>query len=103
MCVDEIDGAVAAQGQACQKRASGLGARQVRPVRESDLPRPWRAWGHPWTTGIVLAGSLAFLGGSVAGDTRNSLISLGCIVLSAPLFYLFRAPTGATSPPPPPE
>lgn len=71
--------------------------------REPDLPRPYRAWGHPWTTGIVLAGSLAFLGGAVAGDTRNSLISLACIVLSAPLFYLFRAPPGATSPPPPPE
>ena len=70
--------------------------------REPDLPRPWRAWGHPWTTGIVLAGSFAFLGGAVAGDTRNSLISLGCIVLSVPLFYLFRAPAGTTSPPPPP-
>ena len=71
--------------------------------REPDLPRPWRAWGHPWTTGIVLAGSFAFLGGAVAGDTRNSLISLGCIVASVPIFYLFRAPAGATSPPPPPE
>ena len=70
--------------------------------REPNLPRPWRAWGHPWTTGIVLAGSLAFLGGVVAGDTRNSLISLACIVASIPLFYLFRVPPGATSPPPPP-
>jgi amino acid transporter len=70
--------------------------------KRSPTCRALAAWGHPWTTGIVPAGSLAFLGGSVAGDTRNSLISLACIVLSAPLFYLFRAPTGATSPPPPP-
>ena len=34
--------------------------------REPDLPRPWLAWGHPWSTGIVLAGSLAFLGRLVA-------------------------------------
>ncbi len=59
--------------------------------REPDLPRPWLAWGHPWSTGIVLAGSLAFLAGSVATDTRNSLVALACLVLSVPLFYLFRA------------
>jgi APA family basic amino acid/polyamine antiporter len=60
--------------------------------REPDLPRPWRAWGHPWSTGILVAGSLAFLAGSVAADTRNSLVALACLVLSVPLFYLFRAP-----------
>ena len=71
--------------------------------REPGLPRPWRAWGHPWSTGIVLAGSLAFLAGSVAGDTRNSVIALVSIIASVPLFYLFRAPAPATSPPPPRE
>ncbi len=70
--------------------------------REPGLPRPWRAWGHPWTTGAVLAGSLAFLGGAVASDTRNSIVALACIVASVPLFYLFRGDAGVTSPPPPP-
>jgi APA family basic amino acid/polyamine antiporter len=53
---------------------------------EPDTPRPYRAWGHPWTTGLALAGYLAFLVGQVVGDTRNSLWSLGLLALSWPVF-----------------
>jgi APA family basic amino acid/polyamine antiporter len=54
--------------------------------REPDAPRPYRARGHPWTTGLVLAGSLAFLAGAVVQDTRNSLVALGLLVVSYPVF-----------------
>ncbi|PYT04262.1 MAG: APC family permease, partial [Acidobacteria bacterium] len=40
--------------------------------REPDRPRPYRAWGYPWTTGFSLLGSIAFLGGAITSDTRNS-------------------------------
>jgi APA family basic amino acid/polyamine antiporter len=56
--------------------------------REPDTPRPYRAWGYPWTTGIALAGSVAFLAGQCLGDTRNSLWSLGLLALSYPVYRL---------------
>ena len=36
------------------------------------MPRPFRAWGYPWSAGIVLAGAAVFLAGAVAGDTVNA-------------------------------
>ena len=56
--------------------------------REPAAPRPYRAWGYPWTTGIALVGSLAFLGAALVGDTRNSLVALGLLVLSYPAYRL---------------
>ena len=40
--------------------------------REPDKERPYRAWGYPWTTGLALVGSVLFLVGAIASDTRNS-------------------------------
>jgi basic amino acid/polyamine antiporter, APA family len=57
-------------------------------AREPDAPRPFKAWGHPWTTWGVLAVSIVFLIGAVAGDTRNSLYSIGLLVLSWPIYRL---------------
>ena len=54
--------------------------------REPDAPRPFRAWGHPWTTGFVLLASIALLGGAVAADTWNSLASIALLLISYPLF-----------------
>ena len=56
--------------------------------REPDAPRPYRAWGYPWTTGIALVGSLAFLAAALVGDTQNSLVALGLLVLSYPVYRL---------------
>lgn len=58
--------------------------------REPDAPRPWRARGHPWTTGLALVGSLAFLGGVVAADVRNGLIALGLVVASGPVWWVVK-------------
>jgi len=58
--------------------------------REPDAPRPYRAWGHPWTTGLVLAGSIAFLVAAIASDTRNSLYALILLVTSYPVFLVMR-------------
>jgi basic amino acid/polyamine antiporter, APA family len=56
--------------------------------REPDAPRPYRAWGYPWTTSAALVGSLAFLAGAVAGDTRNSVYALGLLAASYPVYRL---------------
>ncbi|MDT7807917.1 MAG: basic amino acid/polyamine antiporter, family [Acidobacteriota bacterium] len=58
--------------------------------REPDTPRPYRAWGYPVTTALALAGSVAFLAGSVASDTENSLYALLLLAASYPVFIIFR-------------
>ncbi|HYV03598.1 MAG TPA: amino acid permease, partial [Blastocatellia bacterium] len=54
--------------------------------REPDRPRPYRAWGYPWTTGLTLLGSIGFLAGAVASDTRNSLYALLLLAASYPTY-----------------
>jgi APA family basic amino acid/polyamine antiporter len=56
--------------------------------REPDAPRPFHAWGYPWSVALVLAGAVAFLVGAVVGDTINAagaliLIALGLLVRTA--------------------
>ena len=58
--------------------------------REPDAPRPFRAVGHPWTTGLVLVLSIGFLAGAFLTDTRNSVYSLVLLALSWPLFLALR-------------
>jgi len=53
-----------------------------------ELPRPFRAWGYPWSTLLVLAGSLLFLAWAVKSDIRNSLIALCILAASVPV-YIF--------------
>ncbi len=42
-------------------------------VREPDMPRPFRAWGYPLTTGLVLVGSLLFLIAAIHDDHATAL------------------------------
>jgi basic amino acid/polyamine antiporter, APA family len=58
--------------------------------REPAATRPYRAWGYPWTTGLALIGSIAFLIGAVAGDTRNSVYALVLLAVSYPAFVLLK-------------
>jgi APA family basic amino acid/polyamine antiporter len=59
--------------------------------REPETPRPYRAWGHPWTTGAALAGSFAYLAGVTLSDWETSRISLIILALSYPAYRLIRA------------
>lgn len=58
--------------------------------REPQRPRPYRAWGYPWTTALALIGSVVFLGGAVASDTRNSIYALLLLAASYPAFLLTK-------------
>jgi basic amino acid/polyamine antiporter, APA family len=58
--------------------------------REPDLPRPYRAWGYPWTTIIVLLGSIVFLAGAVISDKKHSLWALAILATSYPLYLLVK-------------
>lgn len=67
-------------------------------AREPNADRPYRAVGHPWTTGFVLLGSLAFLTSAVITDSRNSLYALGIVVASYPVFRWSRRPSPTPAP-----
>ncbi|MGH9391480.1 MAG: APC family permease [Vicinamibacteria bacterium] len=59
--------------------------------REPELPRPFRTWGYPWTTGVALAGSLLFLAGNGVSDPKNTLYAVSLIALSYPLYAILRS------------
>jgi len=61
--------------------------------REPDAPRPFLAWGYPWSVAVVLAGAVAFLVGAVIGDTANAI---GALILIA-LGLVIRTVAGLTS------
>ena len=58
--------------------------------REPDKPRPYRAWGYPWTTGVALIGSLLFLAGAIASDPTNSIYALALLAVSYPVFRVIK-------------
>ncbi|HET7503958.1 MAG TPA: APC family permease, partial [Kofleriaceae bacterium] len=49
--------------------------------REPAAERPFRAWGYPWSAGIVVAGALAFLGSAVLGDPTSTAIAVGTLAV----------------------
>jgi basic amino acid/polyamine antiporter, APA family len=58
--------------------------------REPDKPRPYRAWGYPFTPAIALAGSLLFLAGAILTNTTDSVYALLLLAVSYPVFLLSR-------------
>ncbi len=56
--------------------------------KEPDTPRPYRVPGFPFTTGLAVLGSAAFLVGSVVTDWGNSWKSLLLLALSYPAYRL---------------
>ena len=58
--------------------------------REPELPRPYRAWGHPWTTALALAASVVFLMAAVAASPRDAAWAAALLFLSWPAYLLMR-------------
>ena len=68
-------------------------------IRERGLVRPFRAWGFPWTTGLVLLGSVLFLVAAVADDPRTGVFAAVLIAISAPAsWWLNRARASTAGP-----
>jgi len=83
---------------------SGFSALFALRAREPDLPRPFKAWGYPWTNLGVLLASAAFLVATVVGDLKDALFTLVLISLSYPVYFfvarskLLRASTSDAIP-----
>jgi basic amino acid/polyamine antiporter, APA family len=58
--------------------------------KQPEMPRPYRAWGYPWTTGIALLCSVVFLVGSILTDRENAPLALAILVFSYPVFRALK-------------
>jgi APA family basic amino acid/polyamine antiporter len=58
--------------------------------KEPSMPRPYRAWGYPWTTGIALAASVLFLVGSILTDRKNAPLALAILAVSYPVYRILK-------------
>jgi basic amino acid/polyamine antiporter, APA family len=65
--------------------------------KEPNMPRPYRAWGYPYTTAVALIGSLLFLIGSILTDRDNAPLAAGMLILSYPVFRLMKFVTSVQS------
>jgi APA family basic amino acid/polyamine antiporter len=65
--------------------------------KEPDMPRPYRAWGYPWTTAIALLGSVLFLVGSIVTDRENAPLALLMLILSYPLYRILKYAAARTA------
>jgi len=58
--------------------------------KQPEMPRPYHAWGYPWTTGIALLCSVVFLVGSILTDRENAPLALAMLVFSYPVFRALK-------------
>ncbi|HTV94807.1 MAG TPA: APC family permease [Steroidobacteraceae bacterium] len=54
--------------------------------REPALPRPYRAWGYPFTTGIVCIGCVLALAAAVAQDLRSGVAAALLLAACVPVY-----------------
>ena len=54
--------------------------------REPAQERPYKAFGYPFSTALVLLGSVAFLMAAIAQDPRSGLIAAALLAGCAPLY-----------------
>jgi basic amino acid/polyamine antiporter, APA family len=59
-------------------------------LHEPALPRPYHAWGYPWTTALALLGSIGFLIEAVREDRTNSLFTLVALACSYPVYRVLK-------------
>jgi APA family basic amino acid/polyamine antiporter len=59
-------------------------------IREPQMPRPFRAWGYPLTTGLVLAGSLAFLVADLHDDPHGAFRAAILLGVALPVYFWMR-------------
>ena len=58
--------------------------------REPRTPRPYRAWGYPFTTWAAILIGLIFIVGIALSDPKNSGIALAILLASYPVYRLTR-------------
>ncbi len=67
-------------------------------LREPGLPRPYRAWGYPWTTALALLGSIGFLIEAIREDRTNSIFVLIALACSYPVYRILKLVSSKEAP-----
>jgi APA family basic amino acid/polyamine antiporter len=62
--------------------------------KEPNSPRPYRAWGHPWTTLIFLASAVALTVNLWMVRPVRSSLGLAVILAGIPFFFRWRTMAG---------
>jgi basic amino acid/polyamine antiporter, APA family len=66
--------------------------------REPDLPRPYRAWGYPYTTALAVLGSVGFLVEAIREDPSNSYLTLLALAISYPVYRVLKMVSSRNAP-----
>jgi APA family basic amino acid/polyamine antiporter len=67
--------------------------------REPHLRRPYRVWGYPWTPGLFIAVSVAYLVGLAVTRTTSALVGILIVAAGVPVYFYFRGRNSAASAP----
>ena len=59
-------------------------------IREPDLPRPYRAWGYPFTPAAFLVVSFVYLGNLVVTSPGNVLVGVAIVLAGLPFYAYWR-------------
>jgi APA family basic amino acid/polyamine antiporter len=57
---------------------------------EPGLPRPYKSWGYPWTTLLMVLFSISLFVSYIFADTSNFVIIIILIALSWPAFQFIK-------------
>jgi len=61
--------------------------------REPDSPRPYRAWGHPYSTAVCLLGWTIITGFQAVAERETAIYALAMVAIAWPVYwYLSRKP-----------
>lgn len=61
---------------------------------QREVVRPYRAWGHPFTTAIASMVSASFVAAAFILDTRHALVAMGLAACAVPLYFLLTRKRG---------
>jgi len=67
-------------------------------ARDPEMPRPYRAWGYPWTTALALLGSIGFLIEAIREDRTNSVFTLIALACSYPVYRVLKMVSSKEAP-----
>ena len=61
--------------------------------REPDSPRPYRAWGHPYSTAVCLVGWTIITGFQAVAERETAVYAVAMVAIAWPVYrYLIRKP-----------
>ena len=58
--------------------------------REPETPRPYRAWGYPVLPVLLTVVAILFMVGVYVSDQQNTLLALGLLASSGPVYLAVR-------------